>query len=109
MSAQAKVPKPSIKPLVPQGLRAFPDAEGAVRISWDIVLQRKPLLQLKLFRYERGKEPVQVAALEPQIQEYVDTSLESGVLYFYFLTAIGNDKTESERSPEVGIRTSAKK
>jgi hypothetical protein len=109
MSAQAKVPKPSTKPIAPQGLFASTDAEGAIRISWDIMLQRNSLLQLKLFRYERGKEPVQVAALEPQIQEYVDTSLESGVLYFYFLTAIGNDKTVSERSPEVGIRTSAKK
>jgi hypothetical protein len=109
MRAQANVPKPNIKPLAPQGLHAFPDAEGAVRISWDMVLQRKPLLQLKLFRYERGKEPVQVAALEPQAQEYVDTSLDGGVLYFYFLTTLSNDKTESERSPEVGIRTSAKK
>lgn len=104
MRAQASVLNPSFTVVVPQGLRASPDKGGSIRIQWDELIQYNSLTKLKLYRYERGEKPKMIAILEPQSQEYIDTTAQNKRLYFYYLIAVGKEQNESKPSTEVSIR-----
>jgi len=89
-------------PIAPAGLRAGRRGE-TMSVSWDETVQPN-LVAYRLYRYEREKEPVLVAEVRPDVLEVEDKGLNPGELYFYYLTSIGSEGRESERSEEVGIR-----
>jgi hypothetical protein len=89
-------------PAAPAGLRGHATAAG-IELSWDEPFG-PAVTGYRVYRYERGREPVRVASPKPGTADYTDNDVTRGRLYFYYLTSVGEGGTESGPSAEVGIR-----
>ncbi|MDW8419797.1 MAG: hypothetical protein RML37_10310 [Chitinophagales bacterium] len=100
--ATAKVEVPAEPILPPSNIiaRNLPDG---ILIEWS-----KPLVSglkhFKLYRYQRGKEPVVIAQPDAGSVSYLDKTAKAGELYFYMLSSVHVDGTESVTGDEVGVR-----
>ncbi len=103
LSATAQVGIPAVAPIPPAGLTATSTGAG-ILLQWD-QSQQPDLLDYRLYRYQRGHAPVQIATVRPsRTLRDLDTHTEEGQLYFYFLTSVNTKDVQSGRSQEVGIR-----
>ncbi len=98
-TATASIPKPAYYP--PGNLRARME-ERRVYLTWDEILQRDAD-GLRLYRYERGKDPRLVVTLEADAREYVDRRPGRGKLVSYYITTVGKGGVESGRSRIVSV------
>jgi len=89
------------RPLPPAGLMlsAGPDA---VVIGWEAPEQEE-IVSFRVYRYERGKDPVIIATVPQGASQYTDTTALKGRLYFYFVTSVHSNGTESSPGMEDGI------
>jgi hypothetical protein len=92
---------PGNKPAPPASLTANPVKTG-VQLNWELS-DAGEALAYNVYRYERGKEPVKAGSINGA-DKYTDTAAARGKQYFYFVRAVGQDKTESERSNEAVIK-----
>jgi fibronectin type 3 domain-containing protein len=91
---------PGNKPAPPASLTANPVKTG-VQLNWETA-DTGETLAYNVYRYERGKEPVKAGSINGA-DKYTDTGAAKGKQYFYFVRAVGQDKTESEKSNEAVI------
>ena len=98
-TATVSLPEPAYYP--PGNLRARAE-DRRVYLSWDEILQQDAD-GLRLYRYERGKDPRLVVTLESDARDYVDRRPGRGKLVSYYLTTVGKEGTESERSRIVSV------
>jgi fibronectin type 3 domain-containing protein len=89
-------------PLAPAGIRATAQTKG-ILVEWDDVSGLE-VTGYRVYRYERGKQPVRIANLKLVENEFTDTKARKGQLYFYFITSMTRSNIESEPSPEVSAR-----
>jgi hypothetical protein len=100
-AARATVAIPRPVPAAPAGLRAHAVASG-IELSWDEPFG-PAVSGFRVYRYERGREPVRVAAPGPVTTNWTDKEATKGRLYFYYLTSLGDAGAESGPSSEVSI------
>ena len=86
---------PSEQLFAPPGFQAF-KGEGAITLRWGGSLQNG-LVAYKIYRKTQGATPSLLATIEASQYEYTDRSVTKGGKYYYYITAVGNNK-ESERS-----------
>ena len=87
--------------LPPSLLMVSPDSDAVV-LEWEAPGQ-EGIVSYRVYRYERGLKPVLLASLPADSDSYSDTSTQPGKLYFYYLTSVGADGTESAPGEETGI------
>ena len=95
----------SVTPLppVPAGLTATRTANG-IRLQWSEVPDPS-VLRTKVYRYQRGQKASVVASVElSKDQEFTDSKIRKGTLYFYYVTYENRYGAEGPQSEEVGIR-----
>jgi fibronectin type 3 domain-containing protein len=91
---------PERKPIEPFGLSGFMSDQG-VYLNWGQAIYPE-IASVNLYRYQRGKTPVLVKSFTPEVLEYLDAEVKSG-LNFYYLTTVNKAGAESDRSEEVGV------
>lgn len=96
----ASVILPENRPIEPFGLSGFMSDQG-VYLNWGQAIY-PDIASVNLYRYQRGKTPVLVKSFTPEILEYLDAEVKSG-LHFYYLTTVNKAGAESDRSEEVGV------
>lgn len=73
-------------------------AETGVELNWDIA-HSKIVKEVNIYRAERGtKDAIKLGSVKPEVSSYKDLIAEKGKSYFYYLTAIGLDGKESDKS-----------
>jgi fibronectin type 3 domain-containing protein len=102
LSSSIKINIPEIPILPPSGLTAV-NMDNGIMISWQPPLQEN-IKEFKIFRYERGNEPLQIGLVNSDVNEFIDKSGINGNLYFYFVSAVSENGKESQPSEELGIR-----
>jgi fibronectin type 3 domain-containing protein len=93
---------PGILPVAPAGLRSVLTADGVV-LEWGSGINENAK-SYKVYRYQRGKDPISIATLSTDQRSYTDKSAAKGELYFYYLTTLSADNKESLPSEEIGAR-----
>ncbi len=88
--------------MVPPVITRAVSTSGGIMISWGQV-DDNGIVSVKLYRSGRGGKVV-VATLPAADDQYLDTSAEAGQLYFYSITAVSGDGSESAPGREVGVR-----
>ncbi|MEA4918703.1 hypothetical protein [Proteiniphilum sp.] len=78
-------------------------SEGKVTVQWNEPSSNQPL-KVNLYRYQRGENPQLLKSFSLAEQQFTDTKVKKGELYFYFTTHSDDDNNESFRSKETGIR-----
>ena len=78
-------------------------SEGKVTIQWNEPSITRPL-KVNLYRYQRGENPQLLQSFSPAEQQFTDTKVKKGELYFYFTTYSDEENNESYRSKETGVR-----
>lgn len=101
-SSSIKINVPETPIIPPTGLTLFNRDEG-ILIGWGSPESEK-ISKVKIFRYERGLDPVQIGMVSSADLQYVDKSAVKGKLYFYFIRFVDNNGFESVSSEELGIR-----
>lgn len=89
-------------PLPPAGIRATKQTNG-ILVEWDEV-SGSEVTGYRVYRYERGKQPVRLASLMTTVNEFSDMKAQKGQLYFYFVTSVAGVNIESGPSVEVSAR-----
>ncbi|OJV24147.1 MAG: hypothetical protein BGO32_03840 [Bacteroidetes bacterium 37-13] len=90
-------------------LPAAPAISSAINLPDGILIEwSKPnisnLKGYKLYRYQRGQNPVAIAQPNADAENYLDKTAKPGELYFYTLTSLNSEGTESTESEEAGVR-----
>ena len=78
-------------------------SEGKVTIQWNEPSITRPL-KVNLYRYQRGQNPQLLQSLSLAEQQFTDTEVKKGELYFYFTTYSDEENNEGFRSKEAGVR-----
>jgi hypothetical protein len=86
----------------PQGIRVTPIRTG-ILVKWDLP-SGDGVTSLRLYRYERGRAATRLAELKATAEEFTDRKAAKGVLYFYYLTSVSIDGSESPASEDAGGR-----
>jgi len=86
----------------PDGLNAVV-MDGKALLGWSKVLSRD-ILKIKVYRYQRGSKPIVLSILSVNENEYTDSTIKKGELYFYYITFVNKDNKESTPSKEVSVR-----
>ena len=102
LSSSIKISILEIPILPPAGLTAV-NMDNGIMISWQPAVQ-EITREYKIYRYERGVEPKLISSVASDVNEYIDKSVKSQILYFYFVSAVNANGKESIPSNEVGIR-----
>lgn len=102
MSESASIVVPAIGPAPPSSVRLVSTTNG-IHISWGQVTSTD-LKALKLYRQEPGSEPTLIAELDKDQLDHVDTTVQQGHLYSYFLTSVDLRGVEGERGDLSTIR-----
>jgi fibronectin type 3 domain-containing protein len=102
LSSSISISIPSIPVLPPSGLTAV-NSDNGISISWESPFQDN-IKEFRIYRYERGNEPVQIGKVNFDKTKILDTSPVKGKLYFYYVVSISNGGEESIPSEELGIR-----
>lgn len=89
------------QPVAPAAITINDTKEG-VQLNWQTPGEGSTL-QYAVYRYERGKQSVKAGTTASGTATFVDRTAVRGKHYFYFIRAVGSDKTESERSKEASI------
>lgn len=84
----------------PSNVAANPINTG-VQVSWDMP-DGGESLQYNVFRFERGQQAVKTGSTNGQ-EKFIDTTAARGKQYYYYVVAVGSDKTESGRSNEAFV------
>lgn len=85
----------------PYGLRATRSKEG-IELSWPT--EEDSNLIYRVYRYEVGMQAVKISETKIGAFGFMDTGVEKGKLYFYYITAIDKDGEESSESDVVSAR-----
>lgn len=101
-SSSIKINITEIPILPPTGLNAI-NVDDGIMISWQPPLQEN-IKEFKIFRYERGNEPIQVGIVNSNVNDLLDKSAINGNLYFYFVQTVSTNGKVSIPSDELGIR-----
>jgi hypothetical protein len=88
-------------PIAPAGISATSVSNG-VHLEWSET-SYKSMAAYKIYRYQRGIEPILLKSVNTDITQFDDFTAISGNLYFYFITTFNTLGKESKRSPEAGI------
>lgn len=97
-SAQAHETIPS-----PQGLSGYITAIG-VQLEW-MPMNLPSLNAFRLYRYRRGETALLLTTVNKQSNlQYLDKTIEGGSLYFYYLVAVDDAGSTSDKGNEVSIR-----
>lgn len=102
LSSSIKINISEIPILPPTGLKAI-NLDDGIMISWQTTLQEN-IKEFRIFRYERGNEPIQVGIVNSDVNALLDKSAIKGNLYFYFVQAVNTSGKLSTPSDELGIR-----
>ncbi len=90
-------------PILPPSGLSITNRDDGILIKWDPPISNK-IKKVKIFRYERGSEPIQIGNVDVDEFQFLDTSTIKDNLYFYFIISVDNYGSESNRSEELGIR-----
>jgi fibronectin type 3 domain-containing protein len=101
-SPYIEITLPTDPVLPPSGL-TITNRDNGILIQWDPLISNK-IKNVKIFRYERGSEPIQIGNVNADEFQFLDTSTIKDNLYFYFIISVDNYGSESNRSEELGIR-----
>lgn len=101
-SPYIEITLPTDPVLPPSGL-TITNRDNGILIQWDPPISNK-IKNVKIFRYERGSEPIQIGNVNADEFQFLDTSTIKDNLYFYFIISVDNYGSESNRSEELGIR-----
>ncbi len=77
-------------------------SDNGVYLTWGETVY-PDIASIRIYRYQRGSTPSLIKTLSPEILEYVDPDIQSGKLYFYYLTSVNKEGIESGRSEEIGV------
>jgi fibronectin type 3 domain-containing protein len=102
LSDSTSIVVPALGPAPPSFVRLL-SADNGIHISWGRVMSAD-LRSLRLYRQEPGSEAVLVAELDKDQLDHVDTSVQRGSLYSYFLTSVDVRGIEGERGELSTIR-----
>lgn len=97
----ASVSTPPNIPIEPSGISGLM-SENGIYLSWGQTVY-PDIASIRLYRYQRGTNPVMIKTLSPETVEFVDTDVDPGKLYFYYLTTVNKAGTESVKSEEIGV------
>ena len=86
----------------PAGLHLTKVPDG-ILITWTPVLQ-KELTGYNIYRYEAGNSPRKIASPGAKTNSTIDTGVEKGKLYFYFMKSINKQNQESKPGDTSRIR-----
>ena len=90
-------------PPAPGDITAVSSSQGIV-ISWTAPFS-EDIKEFKVYRYERGKKPKILGKINAkQNLEYLDKQAKKEDLFFYYVTSVDKQNSESGPSNEVGIR-----
>ncbi|MCO5230350.1 MAG: hypothetical protein M9958_04245 [Chitinophagales bacterium] len=94
---------------VPEVLPLAPVISGAINLPDGILLEwTQPndvnLSKYKIYRYQRGEQPLSITVLDIDKESFLDKTAKSGELYFYTITSLDKMNRESKESLEVGVR-----
>jgi hypothetical protein len=84
----------------PANVAANPVNSG-IQVSWDMPHEGE-VLQYVVYRFERGQKAVKTGSANGQ-EKFIDTTATRGKQYYYYVVAVGSDKTESSRSNEAFV------
>lgn len=102
LSDSVSIVVPAIGPAAPSYVRLL-STEAGVHISWGRVTSAD-LKSLRLYRQEPGSAAVLVAELDKDQLDHIDTSVQRGTLYSYYLTSVSDRGIEGERGELSTIR-----
>jgi fibronectin type 3 domain-containing protein len=88
-------------PSPPAGIKGFV-SEGKAVLQWGEIKTNESL-KFKVYRYQRGKKPVELKTLTAKDLTYIDDAVKKGQLYFYYITTVNQDNKESSPSREVSL------
>ena len=100
-AAVAVISVDKAKAVAPSGMKLFLQ-DGGITVEWAEPYQ-DGIKSYRLYRYERGKRPVPIATVARGTTSYTDITAQKGRLYFYYLTTIHENGTESSAGREEGI------
>ena len=75
---------PVSKVVPASGLRAV-NLQDGIELEWNTASDSS-IGGFKIYRYQRGKEPVNISHTEVRTRNYLDKSAKKGELYFYYIT-----------------------
>src|SRR5690606_34625300 len=100
LSTPMRVEKIPEKPLAPAKLRLYVADEGdGVILQWDG--SYAPMAGYHIYRSSGETPPALLTKLEGEALEYFDNEIKKGITYYYYVTTINMQGTESELSEEV--------
>ena len=98
---EAKIKSISVIP--PAGISAKKIA-GGIQINW-YEAEQENLLGYRIYRYERGDNPIYLGTVKYSAEPiFKDKKVNTGHLYFYYVTSYLVSGEESQPGIEVGIR-----
>lgn len=80
------------------------EVEKGVEVSWSAQMQSNGKTMIIYRRGEQEVSPKRIATLPAEEVSFIDTSVRKGILYFYSLRIITDDKRESLPTNEVSLR-----
>jgi len=89
------------RPLPPSGITLAVGGES-VSVAWEAP-EQQDIVSFRLYRYERGKAPAVIATVPQGTTLFNDTTAQKGKLYFYYLTSVHANGSESSTGKEEGI------
>jgi len=99
--ATATVTVSKTRPLPPAGLMLSAGPDSVV-IGWEAP-EQKEIASYRVYRYQRGKDPVVIGTVPQGTGQFTDTTAKKGSLYFYFVTSVHANGEESSPGKEEGI------
>ncbi len=97
----AVITVPVTRPVAPGGMTLNTGTDG-ITIEWEEPVQNG-IVSYKIYRYERGTRPAAIATVMAGTSQYTDTTAQKEKLYFYYLTSVHKNGTESSPGKEEGV------
>jgi fibronectin type 3 domain-containing protein len=97
---------PVTAPGIPLNLTLDP-GKGEITVSWTLPQDSggSPFLEVEIYRWEEGMEPVLLATVDADSAVYVDNNVKDGVRYYYDVigvTSVGRTPTSETRDAKAG-------
>ncbi len=89
-------------PSPPPSIRAQRSTSG-IRIVWGEVFSGE-LSNYNVYRYSPGTEPALLSQVPAEKHDFLDEQVETGELYFYYITSTNAQEIEGRPSEQVSVR-----